>query len=102
MVARSLEVSDPKAFRAWLDSWAGEDFHRRAEGATVPALAVTGALDPALSAALMRETWLRWYPRAELHELPSAGHYAMDETPLELIRVVEDFLRADEEGSPQV
>ncbi|GKQ37405.1 alpha/beta fold hydrolase [Streptomyces sp. A012304] len=99
MVARSLEVSDPKAFRAWLDSWAGEDFHRRAEGATVPALAVTGALDPALSAALMRGTWLRWYPRAELHELPSAGHYAMDETPLELIRVVEDFLRADEEGS---
>ncbi|MFE0450531.1 alpha/beta fold hydrolase [Streptomyces sp. NPDC058914] len=100
MVARSLEVSDPKAFRAWLDSWAGEDFHRRAEGATVPALAVTGALDPALSAALMRETWLRWYPRAELFELTAAGHYAMDETPLELIAVVEDFLRADGEGGP--
>ncbi|MFI9545597.1 alpha/beta fold hydrolase [Streptomyces sp. NPDC052016] len=100
MVARSLEVSDPKAFRAWLDSWAGEDFHGRAEGATAPALAVTGALDPALSAALMRETWLRWYPRAELYELTAAGHYAMDETPLELIAVVEDFLRADGEGGP--
>ncbi|WP_425244924.1 alpha/beta fold hydrolase [Streptomyces sp. NEAU-NA10] len=98
MVARSLEVSDPKAFRAWLDSWAGEDFHERAEGATVPALAVTGALDPALSAELMRETWLRWYPRAELCELPAAGHYPMDETPLELIRVVEDFLKADLDG----
>ncbi|WP_327320931.1 alpha/beta fold hydrolase [Streptomyces sp. NBC_01235] len=98
MVARSVEASDTKAFRAWLDSWALEDFHERTEGSTVPALAVTGALDPALSADLMRETWLRWYPRAELHELSAAGHYAMDETPLELIRVWEDFLRADDRG----
>ncbi|GGT11028.1 alpha/beta fold hydrolase [Streptomyces chromofuscus] len=93
MVARSLADSDAKAFRAWLDSWAREDFHKRVEGSTVPALAVAGALDPALSAGLLRRTWLTWYARAELHELPCAGHYAMDETPLELIRVVEDFLR---------
>jgi pimeloyl-ACP methyl ester carboxylesterase len=99
MVAQSLANSDQKAFRAWLDSWAGEDFHDQVEGATVPALAVAGALDPALSAELLRQTWMTWYPRAQLHELPAAAHYAMDETPLELIRVVEDFLRADE-GAP--
>ncbi|RVU28535.1 alpha/beta fold hydrolase [Streptomyces antnestii] len=95
MVERSVAVSDAKAFRAYLDSWAGEDFHDRVEGATVPALAVTGALDPALSADLMRATWMDWYARAELAELPACGHYAMDETPLALIRTVEDFLRAD-------
>ncbi|MFB7548968.1 alpha/beta fold hydrolase [Streptomyces sp. NPDC056154] len=97
MVRRSLERSDAKAFRAWLDSWAGEDFHDRIEGSPVPALAVVGALDPALSAEVQRATWMRWFPRAELVELPSCGHYAMDETPLDLIRVVEDFLRADAE-----
>jgi pimeloyl-ACP methyl ester carboxylesterase len=97
MVDRSLACSDQKAFRAWLDSWAGEDFHTQVEGVTVPALAVAGALDPALSADLLRQTWMTWYPRAALHELPAAGHYPMDETPLELIRVVEDFLRADAE-----
>ncbi|UFQ18785.1 MULTISPECIES: alpha/beta fold hydrolase [Streptomyces] len=95
MVDRSLAVSDAKAFRAWLDSWAGEDFHAEVAGAPVPALAVAGALDPALSAELLRSTWLRAYPRGELAELPGAGHYAMDEVPLELIRTVEDFLRAD-------
>ncbi|MEU2434543.1 alpha/beta hydrolase [Streptomyces sp. NPDC007861] len=95
MVRRSLRRSDPKAFRAWLDSWAVEDFHADVEGSTVPALAVVGALDPALGAALTRDTWLRWYARGELTELPAAGHYAMDETPLQLIRTVEDFLRAD-------
>ncbi|MEV0255159.1 alpha/beta hydrolase [Streptomyces sp. NPDC050732] len=95
MVRRSLEVSDAKAFRAWLDSWANDDFHTEVDGSPVAALAVTGALDPALSADLMRRTWLRSYPHGELAELPGAGHYAMDEVPLELIRTVEDFLRAE-------
>ncbi|GHH87633.1 esterase [Streptomyces sulfonofaciens] len=95
MVRRSFERSDAKAFRAWLDSWAVEDFHDRIDGSPVPALAVVGALDPALSAELQRATWMRWYPRAELVELSSCGHYAMDEAPLDLIRAVEDFLRAD-------
>lgn len=98
MVARSLARSDVKAFRAYLDSWAGEDFHAEVTGAAVPALAVTGALDPALSAGLMRETWMRWYPDAELRELASAGHYAMDESPLDLIHVMEGFLRAADTG----
>jgi pimeloyl-ACP methyl ester carboxylesterase len=96
MVARSLERSDDKAFRAWLDSWAGQDFQADVEGARHPALAVAGALDPALSADLLRRTWGAWYPHARVHELPGAGHYAMDETPLELVRLVEDFLRADD------
>ncbi|MCQ4212511.1 alpha/beta fold hydrolase [Streptomyces longispororuber] len=95
MVARSLARSDVKAFRAWLDSWTGDDFHRDLEGCTTPALTVTGQLDPALSAALMRDTWLRWFSRGELVDLPVCGHYAMDEAPLALVRVVEDFLRAD-------
>lgn len=95
MVRRSLDRSAATAFRAWLDSWAGEDFHDQVEGSPVPALSVVGALDPALSAEVQRATWMRWFPRAELVELPSCGHYAMDEAPLDLIRVMEDFLRAD-------
>ncbi|MCX5203145.1 alpha/beta hydrolase [Streptomyces sp. NBC_00237] len=95
MVRQSVGRSDAKAFRTWLDSWAGEDFHDEVTGSAVPALAVVGALDPALGADLMRDTWLRWYARAELTEIACAGHYAMDETPLQLIRIVEDFLRAD-------
>lgn len=101
MVDRSLERSDAKAFRAWLDSWASDDFRADVEGSEVPALAVAGELDPALSPALMRRTWMSWYPRAELVTLPCAGHYAMDETPLELVSVVEDFLRADPAGADE-
>lgn len=96
MVDRSFARSDAKAFRAWLDSWADNDFQDRVTGSPVPALAVVGALDPALSADVMRRTWLPAFPRAELVELPGTGHNAMDESPLDLIRVVEDFLRADD------
>ncbi|WP_306318310.1 MULTISPECIES: alpha/beta fold hydrolase [unclassified Streptomyces] len=99
MVERSLACSDAKAFRAWLDSWTGDDFHADLQPCTVPALAVTGQLDPALAAPLMRSTWLTWFTRGELVDLPVCGHYAMDEAPLALIRVMEDFLRADGTGT---
>ena len=95
LVECCLACSDPEAFRAWLDSWARDDFHDRVEGAAVPALALAGALDPAPSADLPRATRLAWYPRAEPYVPPCAGHHAMDETPLEPVRVVEGFLRAD-------
>ncbi|WEV28075.1 alpha/beta hydrolase [Streptomyces sp. 71268] len=95
MVRHSVEHIDPEALRAWLDSWAREDFHEQIEGLPLPVRVVVGGHDPALSARVMGETWLRWYPAAELVELPAAGHYAADEAPLELVRVVEDFLAPD-------
>ncbi|WP_432010615.1 alpha/beta hydrolase [Streptomyces sp. HD1123-B1] len=95
MVRHSLRRSDAKAFRAWLDSWALEDFHEEISGTVVPVRVVVGAHDPALTAEVMRQTWLRWYADAELVELPCAGHYPADETPLELVRAVEDFIAAD-------
>ncbi|MCO8304530.1 MULTISPECIES: alpha/beta fold hydrolase [Streptomyces] len=95
MVRHSLEHSDPKALRAWLDSWALEDFHEDITGVQVPVRVVVGAHDPALTAEVMRRTWLRWYVNAELVELEYAGRYPADETPLELVRAVEDFITAD-------
>ncbi|MFE9334108.1 alpha/beta fold hydrolase [Streptomyces sp. NPDC006925] len=98
MVERSVACSDPAAFRRWLDSWALEDFHGEVRGCRVPVRLVVGDGDPVLSAEVVRTTWLRWYTAAELVELPAAGHYPLDETPLETVRAVEDFLRAD--GQP--
>ncbi|UGY92213.1 alpha/beta fold hydrolase [Streptomyces gobiensis] len=95
MLRQSLERSDAKAFRQWLNSWALEDFHTDVQGAAVPTRVVVGGRDPALNAEVMRQTWLRWYKRIDLVELPCAGHYPADETPLELIQAIEEFLRGD-------
>ncbi|MFI8852630.1 alpha/beta fold hydrolase [Streptomyces sp. NPDC053499] len=96
MVERSLSCTDPEAFRAWLDSWALEDFHEQVRDCRVPVRLVVGDGDPVLSAEMVRTTWLRWYSAAELVEVPAAGHYPLDETPLETVRAVEDFLRAED------
>ncbi|MFB9908552.1 alpha/beta fold hydrolase [Allokutzneria oryzae] len=94
MVARSLACSTVEAFRDYLAAWVKTDFHSEIEGNTVPALAVVGGQDPALSAEVMRATWMTHYPNARLEVLADAGHYAMDEAPLTLTARVESFLTA--------
>ena len=94
MVDNSLRNSTVAAFRAYLDAWAGTDFHTEVTGNTTPVLVIAGAHDPALPADAMRATWMEWYPNAELVTFPDAGHYAMDETPLALVGTIERFLAA--------
>ncbi|WP_418955364.1 alpha/beta fold hydrolase [Streptomyces tritici] len=92
MVERSLARSSQTAFRAYLDSWSGTDFHEQIKGNPTPVLLVAGAHDPALGAATMEATWLQWYPNARLEVFDEAGHHAPEETPAELATVVERFL----------
>jgi pimeloyl-ACP methyl ester carboxylesterase len=92
MVEQSLARSDVDAFAAYLPHWSTDDFHELVDGIPVPALGVVGEHDPDLAADAMHATWLKWFPRAELCVLADAGHYAMDETPLALVSVIERFL----------
>ncbi|HEY2796110.1 MAG TPA: alpha/beta hydrolase [Micromonosporaceae bacterium] len=92
MVEQSLACANTAAFAAYLPHWSADDFHELVDGAEVPALGIVGAHDPDLSADAMNATWMKWFPRAELCVLADAGHYAMDETPLALVSVVEGFL----------
>ncbi|MBD0708300.1 MULTISPECIES: alpha/beta fold hydrolase [unclassified Streptomyces] len=91
-VERSVTRTSATAFRAYLDSWAGADFHERVRDNPTPVLLVVGAHDPALGREAMESTWLRWYPRARLEVLGDAGHYAPEETPGPLAEAIEAFL----------
>lgn len=92
MVDFSLRESDAAAFGAYLDAWANTDFSEEVAGQDVPVKVMVGEHDPALNAEVMRHTFLQQYPRAELEILPSAGHYAIFETPVALATSVERFL----------
>ncbi|WP_164699660.1 alpha/beta fold hydrolase [Modestobacter sp. KNN46-3] len=92
MVQISFDQSDPAAFGAYLDAWAGTDFSAEVQGDPVPVRVVVGEHDPALSAAVMEQTFLQQYPNASLEVLTNAGHYAMFETPVALLTTVERFL----------
>ncbi len=47
---------------------------------------------PALSAAVMEQTWLTHFPGAELEVVASAGHYAAFEIPVAPATSIERFL----------
>jgi pimeloyl-ACP methyl ester carboxylesterase len=100
IVQHSLDNSETAAFGAYLESWAKDDFSPRvaasqAAGAPPPVKVIVGEHDPALSAAVMEQTWLQLYPQAELEVIPNAGHYPMFETPAALAASVEEFLGRD-------
>ena len=94
MVQRSLGCSARDAFAAYLPRWSSDDLHEHVVGSQVPALAVVGGRDPDLNADVMRQTWTQWFKHSEVCELPDAGHYPMDEAPLALVSIIENFLSA--------
>jgi pimeloyl-ACP methyl ester carboxylesterase len=93
VVRHSLENSTVEAFSAYLPSWAKTDFSGQvAKDDSVPVAVIVGETDPALSAEVMRQTWLIYFPGAELEVLANAGHYPMFETPVALATSIERLL----------
>lgn len=94
MVRRSHETTTREAFAAYLKAWSTDGFAEAIEGDRTPLLVAIGEHDLALTAAVMRQTYLAWHKAAELAVLPNAGHYPMQETPVYLATVIERFLAA--------
>jgi pimeloyl-ACP methyl ester carboxylesterase len=96
VVEHSLESSDVAAFAAYLRMWAKEDFSADvvSSGLGVPVKVIVGETDPAISAEVARQTWLVYFPGAELEVMANAGHYTMFETPVALATSIERFLDA--------
>jgi len=93
VVRHSLENSTEAAFGAYLQAWAKSDFSAQAKPDTgTPVKVIVGVNDPALSAEVMEQTWLVFFPDAELTILPDAGHYPMFEAPVSLATSIEEFL----------
>ena len=89
----SAEGATVEAFAAYLQSWAKTDFSAAIKGNPVPIKVIVGAHDQALTAEIMRATYLAFYPNAELEVMANAGHYPMNETPVALATSIEAFLR---------
>jgi len=96
VVQHSLDNSTVSAFAAYLPAWAKSDFTAQAKVDTAtPVKVIVGVNDPAMSADVMEQTWLVFFPDAELTILPDAGHYPMFEAPVSLATSIEEFLGRD-------
>jgi pimeloyl-ACP methyl ester carboxylesterase len=92
IVQHSLDNSTPEAFAAYLTSWANTDISRQVMGHQTAIKVIIGEHDPAMSVPVMEQTWLKFYPGAELEVLSNAGHFPMYETPAALAASIEEFL----------
>ena len=92
IVQHSLDNSTPEAFAAYLTSWANTDISRQVRGHQTAIKVIIGEHDPAMSGPVMEQTWLKFYPGAELEVLSNAGHFPMYETPAVLAASIEEFL----------
>ena len=92
VAAHSVQNSTVEAFAGYLQAWAGADFADELAGIDVPILVLPGRHDPALGEATVRATWLSLFPHARVEVIENAGHYPMDEAPVNFTTIVEGFL----------
>lgn len=92
MIRESLRTTTPDAYRDYFTMWAGEDFAADMAGCQVPFLAMTGEYDGGVPTGFVQATIMQWLPHAELHVMTNAGHYPMQETPIQFVTVCEAFL----------
>lgn len=92
MVASSMEHTRPDAMSDYLDSWANTDFSDRIKDKSTPVLVIIGHHDPAIREDSVQQTWLQYYPHAQMQVIKDASHFPMFETPQDLARIMERFL----------
>lgn len=87
-------TSTDEAVGAYFRTWADCDFQDELGSWRIPALAIVGAHDPAVTAQGVRETLGVAFPELQVVEFSDAGHYTMFESPVRLATEVENFLTA--------
>jgi pimeloyl-ACP methyl ester carboxylesterase len=92
MVAFSRENSTTEAFTGAVRSWVEDDYLGEVGRPETPIHCFVGENDPALSAEVMKQSWVQIYPDVTVTELASCGHYPMYEVPVWLATHVEAFL----------
>lgn len=94
MVTDLRQCSISEARLGYLNMFSHTDFSESVKGLRTPILVLFGEYDFEGSEAFMRNTFLKWYPNAQLECCKTAGHYPMIETPVALVATIEKFLSA--------
>ena len=92
-VKRSRETTTREAFADYLVAWTKTDFADEVRGLELPILVLIGEHDPAFTQTAMEQTYSAWLPKASLAVITNAGHYPMDEAPVNLATRMESFMR---------
>lgn len=93
MITDIRQRSTAQARLGYMNMFFNTDFSESVKGLQTPILVLFGEYDGGiLNEALMRDTFMKWYPNAHLKCCKGAGHYPMIETPVTLVTTLEKFL----------
>ena len=92
MVERSRASTTESAYTGYLNAWVKENFEAEAKGLDTPTLVCVGEHDLAITKEAMEGTYLAWLPNSKLKIIANAGHYPMQEAPVNLATVMETFI----------
>lgn len=101
MVIGLRQCSTSEARLGYLNMFSHTDFSESVKGLRTPILVLFGEYDFEGSEAFMRNTFLKWYPNAQLECCKTSGHYPMIETPVALVAAIENFLSVHSSDSAQ-
>lgn len=93
MVEQSRATTTVPAFTGYLDAWVKESFADETKGVQTPTLVCIGEHDHAFSKEAMEATYLAWLPKSKLQVIANAGHYPMQEAPVNLATVLSQFMQ---------
>jgi len=92
MIDESLRTTTPEAYRDYFYMWSGEDVAAEVQGCSVPFLAMTGEHDAGVPTDFVKGTICQWFPNSESYVMTNAGHYPMQETPIQFVTICEAFM----------
>lgn len=93
---RHFATSSEEALRGYYRMWLETDFSEEIKRARVgtPIRLIGGRQDlPGFQEEKYRATFGVWYSNLEMHFIEDSGHYPMQETPVYLATLLEEFLR---------
>lgn len=100
MVTNMRQWSTSEARIGYMNMFFYTDFSESVKDLRTPILVLIGEHDfEKGNEALIRRTFLKWYPNAQLEYCKASGHYPMIETPMALIATIEKFLSAHSSSS---
>lgn len=92
---RHLETASREALADYLKMWVNEDISKEIARARIqtPLLVIGGRQDlPGFQESHFEKTFAQWYPNVTFRYITDAGHYPMQETPVYLASLIEEFL----------
>lgn len=94
MVDHCRESTTQDAYADYLAAWTKTNFVDEIKGNKTPMLVCIGEFDPAFTTEVMEQTYLSWLPESNLKVISNAGHYPMQEAPVQMATAMQEFISA--------